>query len=352
MVILSLSLFNMIAAEMNKPISIQGSGNYTSDQIKNAVAVMNIEKNNTIWYKAVIITVIILAVSVSLMYFLLVWLAGRYQKSVFKNHPISSVTESLPIYMCLKKDGSMKISHSQGTMLKTLGISEQDVIGRHPKDILPSHLIENIGFAWEDAFEGISTNYISHINGKAYNIIVKPVHGESEFDPRPVTEVISLAIDVSNASDDINDPSKIRLSREMIMMKRIEKALQQANKYDHLAAVIIIQIQGMDILAASFNKDQLYDLVAKIADRVSGNLRGGDNMIHTPEGRFVILLSHVKKKEFASYILQDIIKSVCQSIFLDGYEVSVPAENKMILFPNELNAKLEDIENMLIGAIG
>ncbi len=304
-----------------------------------------------IWHKTFIMIIITSVGSTFLLYILLTWSIKHYHRYVLKNHPISEVVESFPIYISLKKDKFMKISQGQGTILKTLGINEEEIIGKYPKDILPDHIVENIQFAWEDAFEGISTNYISHINGRAYNIIVKPVHGESEFDPKPITEVVSLAIDVSNTVDNINDLNKIKLSKEIIMMRQIEKAIQNANKYDHMAAIIIIQIQGIDILMNTFNKNQIHDLIIRIADKILVHLRSGDNMVSTSEGKYIVLLSHIKKKEFASHILHNIINSVCEPTFLDGYQITMPVNNKMVLFPNEDEIQIKDIEYMLTNII-
>ncbi|MNY85732.1 GGDEF domain protein [compost metagenome] len=270
-------------------------------------------------------------VGICVIILLSIWIVSYKITRVDKNP-----TSILPLSLSIKRDKGMIVTHASGNILTEMGLTTKHLTGKKVYDVLPSHIVDNMMQAWEEAFNGRHANFISYIDGRSYNVMVKPIFKESGFDPKPVSEVVSIAVETQQSAP-TPTPSKTDIG------DKLEKAIDTAFRYDHMAVVILLQLEGLDVISATFSPDQVGEYLQQLQFRIQNSLRAGDTIVKGEKGKFTILLPHVQRKDFASYILEDILNNSCHPIVVAGYEVIAPFTHRTLFFPDDGNGIYNDI---------
>ncbi|WP_232784855.1 putative bifunctional diguanylate cyclase/phosphodiesterase [Psychromonas sp. MB-3u-54] len=150
------------------------------------------------------------------------------------------------------------------------------------------------------------------------------------------------------------------LANRNAFRKRVELAMQRAQQYGHLGAVLFLDLDNFkrinDTLGHSIGDQLLQEVAKRLTDIVRGsdsicgtnfNHAIDDNLISRLGGdEFTVLLPEIGKIKDAEYAAKRVLNAIGDSINLSGHDIVVTPSIGIAIFPNHG----ENVDNLLKNA--
>jgi len=120
-----------------------------------------------------------------------------------------------------------------------------------------------------------------------------------------------------------------------LLMDRLQQAISQAKRNKTSIAVIFLDLDGFKPVNDTYGHDVGDKLLIEIAQRLSGNLRGGDTVARIGGDEFVLLMLGLEQFNQYEIALQRILESINQPVLIDEKIVTVSASIGVSQFPSD-----------------
>jgi diguanylate cyclase (GGDEF)-like protein len=131
------------------------------------------------------------------------------------------------------------------------------------------------------------------------------------------------------------------LPNRELLHDRLHQAIAQAQRDDHLLAVLFIDLDGFKEINDSFGHRCGDELLKETALRLSTVLRHGDTVARLGGDEYAILLPQLATPLEAEAVAAKTITAVCRPFAVDGREAYVSASIGLAMFPDDGRAAAE-----------
>lgn len=143
---------------------------------------------------------------------------------------------------------------------------------------------------------------------------------------------------VNNASDFPN---------QIVMMDRIKQGIERSLRLKTLFAVLIIDVDAMQVIKNTLGETAVNKLINILAQRLKNTLRSADsvvidgttkigsNLSRTSNGEFVVLLMDMHKQEEATWIIQRLFNSLYEPVKIEATEIFLDTRIGVSVYPND-----------------
>ena len=234
-------------------------------------------------------------------------------------------------------DAAGLIKHVDGTFLKTVGFS---------RDELPSRLIdltpsEHHRFD-EDAFEkllafGVCTPFEKEFirkDGSRVPVLFGAVlHDE---------EISCFVIDLSQnkkAQDQLNHlayhDALTDLPNQVLFKDRLKQAIALSRRNDHMQAVLLLNLDRFKTINDSLGYTAGDRLLQSVAQRLTSCVRDSDTVARFGSDEFAILLTQIPRAQDAANAARAIKHALDQAFIFEDQEIFVSTSIGISLYPND-----------------
>ena len=126
-----------------------------------------------------------------------------------------------------------------------------------------------------------------------------------------------------------------QLPNRALLERRIEAALDQARRANHLVAILYLDLDRFKFINDTFGHALGDKLLRYIGARLKASLRAGDTVARVGGDEFVVLFPDIHDRRGAIAAARQAIRAVASPFDLDGAEVHITASGGLSLFPKD-----------------
>lgn len=125
------------------------------------------------------------------------------------------------------------------------------------------------------------------------------------------------------------------LPNRALMRDRLNISLAQAQRWDQVVAVLLIDLDRFKVLNDTFGPAVGDEILREMAQRLRQCTREGDTVARLGGDEFMVLLPNLASPQGAATVAQKVLQSVAQPLHILGQEIVMSASIGLSLFPND-----------------
>jgi diguanylate cyclase (GGDEF)-like protein/PAS domain S-box-containing protein len=125
------------------------------------------------------------------------------------------------------------------------------------------------------------------------------------------------------------------LPNRVLMRDRLNISLAQAQRWDQVVAVLLIDLDRFKVLNDTFGPAVGDEILREMAQRLRQCTREGDTVARLGGDEFMVLLPNLASPQGAATVAQKVLQSVAQPLHILGQEIVMSASIGLSLFPND-----------------
>jgi diguanylate cyclase (GGDEF)-like protein/PAS domain S-box-containing protein len=143
------------------------------------------------------------------------------------------------------------------------------------------------------------------------------------------------------------------LPNQVLFYDRINQVIERGNRYDQLAAVLVIDIGMLSQTNTTLGRTAGDKLLVEMAERLKATFRKYDGISrltvsHFGGDEFAVLLTELGTKEAVTWIVNRLLESLSEPIDIDGNSVYAMNHVGVSLYPSDANTVDNLINNAMI----
>ena len=222
------------------------------------------------------------------------------------------------------------------------GYSRDDVIGENPRMLSSGRQgPEFYASMWHSLLSAGQWNgeiWNRRKNGEEYAevLTISTVRDESDN----ILHYIALFYDITVLKEHQQHLEQIahydaltRLPNRILLSDRLHQAISHAQRDQLLIAVAYIDLDGFKTVNDSYGHAIGDKLLVQVARRMKETLRDVDTLSRLGGDEFVAVLHNVPNQEGGLYILERLLHTAAQPVYIDGHELHVSASIGVTYFP-------------------
>jgi diguanylate cyclase (GGDEF)-like protein/PAS domain S-box-containing protein len=128
------------------------------------------------------------------------------------------------------------------------------------------------------------------------------------------------------------------LPNRSLLNDRMETAIAHSKRHNSMFAVLFIDLDQFKVINDSFGHQFGDQLIQKVADRISAELRMDDTVARFGGDEFVIILSEVHDEKDISHVAEKLLFVIKQGYYIKGHEINISASIGISVFPNDADS--------------
>ncbi len=142
------------------------------------------------------------------------------------------------------------------------------------------------------------------------------------------------------------------LPNQILFYDRIGQVIERGNRYDQLAAILIIDIGTLGQINSTFGRSAGDKLLLGISDRLKSTFRKYDGISRLTVSRFggdefAVLLTDLATKEAVTWIVNRLLESLSEPVEIDGNSIFLANHVGISLYPSDANSPEDLINNAM-----
>ena len=133
------------------------------------------------------------------------------------------------------------------------------------------------------------------------------------------------------------------LPNRLFMQDRLKQAMIDANRHEHMVAVLLLDLDHFKIINDTFGHGVGDALLKKVAERLKACVRAGDTISRLGGDEFTVILARVLHVNDVVHVAQKIINSFIAPFQIDGRELFTSTSIGITLYPFDDNS----VDNLL-----
>jgi diguanylate cyclase (GGDEF)-like protein/PAS domain S-box-containing protein len=125
------------------------------------------------------------------------------------------------------------------------------------------------------------------------------------------------------------------LPNRTIFGQRLGQALAQAARYEHMVALLFIDLDRFKVVNDTMGHEAGDRLLREVADRLRDSLREGDTVGRHGGDEFVVLIEQYESAMQVAGVAQKIIDQTGEPYLFDGHEFHISASIGIATYPND-----------------
>ncbi|WP_275099843.1 putative bifunctional diguanylate cyclase/phosphodiesterase [Sedimenticola hydrogenitrophicus] len=256
---------------------------------------------------------------------------------------LSLAVEQSPVsVMITDPDGC--IEYVNDRFVEVSGYSREEALGAKPSLLKSGNTpLERYRQLWDAVLGGsVWRGQLSNRrkNGELYweEAVIAPVKDGHD----QVTHLIAVKEDITLRKSyeeqllrQANYDSLTDLPNRLLVLDRLSQALAYAGRHELSVAVIFIDLDNFKKVNDTLGHAVGDALLVKIAHRFGQVLRGGDTLARLGGDEFLVVIPDVAGQNEAGNIAEKIIRTLEQSIRLEGREIYITASLGISLYPTD-----------------
>lgn len=139
------------------------------------------------------------------------------------------------------------------------------------------------------------------------------------------------------------------LPNEVLFYDRVSQVIERGNRYNQLAAILVIDIGMLSQTNTSLGRNAGDKLLLEIAERLKANFRKYDGISRLTVSRFggdefAVLLTDLDTKEAITWIVNRLLDSLSSPVDIDGNNVYAASHVGISLYPSDASS-VDDLIN-------
>jgi diguanylate cyclase (GGDEF)-like protein/PAS domain S-box-containing protein len=130
--------------------------------------------------------------------------------------------------------------------------------------------------------------------------------------------------------DGLTDLPSMRLAREHLSM-----AMKMARRYNNLAAVMFVDLDGFKAINDSFGHDAGDKVLREAARRLCASVRKTDTVARVGGDEFLLIITEMRSQDNAAIIAEKVIRFISQPVILKNHLAKVGVSIGIALFPRD-----------------
>ena len=142
------------------------------------------------------------------------------------------------------------------------------------------------------------------------------------------------------------------LPNQVLFYDRVYQAIEWSQRYNHLSAVLVIDIEMFGHINNSLGRPAGDELLRQYAERLTASLRKSDGITRLSISRlagdeFAVLLTNLKNQTDVTWAVKRLLEKAREPIEIDGHTIHTTSRMGISLFPTDAS----NVEEMLSHAI-
>lgn len=125
------------------------------------------------------------------------------------------------------------------------------------------------------------------------------------------------------------------LPNRALMRDRLNVSLAQAQRWQQVVAVLLIDLDRFKVLNDTFGPAVGDDILREMAKRLQQCTRDGDTVARLGGDEFMVVLPNLASPQGAAMVAQKVLQSVAQPLDIRGQDIVMSASVGVSLFPND-----------------
>ncbi len=123
------------------------------------------------------------------------------------------------------------------------------------------------------------------------------------------------------------------LPNRKLLRDRIEHALQQAHRHEHLVAIMFLDLDRFKNINDTMGHHIGDELLKVVAQRITQRVREGDTVARLGGDEFVVVLEGISHVDHAALVAEDIIDVLNEPVHIERYELFPGASIGITIYP-------------------
>lgn len=123
------------------------------------------------------------------------------------------------------------------------------------------------------------------------------------------------------------------LPNRLLLKDRIHEAIKDAKRYEHLCAILFIDLDHFKLINDTLGHDTGDLLLKEVASRLTEHMREIDTVSRIGGDEFVILLPKITKREDAMIVAEKIIQDIKAPCFINNHKLYVTTSIGISIYP-------------------
>lgn len=225
---------------------------------------------------------------------------------------------------------------NEGKLAYDLGLQNEHMYNKTPKDIFPLELANLFECHYESAFSGQAVNYTYSFKGRQLLTYLSPIHRDGH-----VVEVIGCINDITdlhNAQEEINFMAFHDMLTSLPNRRKfnddITHVISNSRKHNTCFAVFFLDLDRFKQINDSLGHTVGDDLIKEVANRLRQVTAGKGSIYRFAGDEFIIVYPNIQKKEAISAHAKEITSIFEKSFLLDhSLEMYTTASIGISTFP-------------------
>ena len=125
------------------------------------------------------------------------------------------------------------------------------------------------------------------------------------------------------------------LANRTLLEDRIQQAIERANRYRHIAAVVMLDLDNFSGVSERYGQAAGDEVLRQVARRLRSSVRATDSVFRVGGDEFVIVLGDFASRGPVADFVRKIVVSLLPTIAWEGSSISVSASFGVATYPNE-----------------
>ncbi|OEF98401.1 putative bifunctional diguanylate cyclase/phosphodiesterase [Desulfuribacillus alkaliarsenatis] len=227
---------------------------------------------------------------------------------------------------------------NEGALAREFNLATEDIQGKFVEELYTNEMADTMIPALKRAFAGEVVEFLSEIQGRVFNNLIKP-------NPKPnkkldevigyVTEITEHKITEKTLLHYINHDQLTGLPNRILFHDRLNQAIVHAEPNFRKFALLVFDLDRFKLINDSLGH-AIGDLLLKaVAKRIKAGVSSVNTVARVSGDGFAIIVEDIKHEHTAKKLAENIIRSLSKPFFIEGHELYVSSSVGISIYPND-----------------